>query len=295
LIIFQFDIGKAYIKLRLVSKNMPELPEVETVCRGLEKILVNNRFQDIILNRKNLRVPIPSNLAQDLHGKKIINIKRRAKYILITLENDIILIIHLGMSGRLTAYDTPRSNDLKHDHVIFRLDNNIELVFNDPRRFGLIEICSLPYMKEFYLFKELGPEPFDEKFSVDYLQHALKNKKQPIKTAIMDNKIVVGVGNIYACESLFRSNITPNRPASSLDKKELEILITNIRQTLNDAIRAGGSTLKDYMTVNGESGYFQNKFFVYGRDNKECFACSSPIAKIRQGGRSTFFCSKCQR
>jgi formamidopyrimidine-DNA glycosylase len=273
---------------------MPELPEVETVCRGLKNILANNRFQEITLYRENLRVPIPSNLIQTLLGQKIVNIKRRAKYILIILENDIILIIHLGMSGRLTAYDTPRITTLKHDHVIFRFDNNIELVFNDPRRFGLIELCSIHQMKDFYLFKELGPEPFDEEFSVEYLQVMLKNKKQPIKTAIMDNKVVVGIGNIYACESLFRSNINPNRVASSLTKKELEILITNIKNTLNDAILAGGSTLKDYMTVNGESGYFQNKFFVYGRDNKECFTCESPISKIKQGGRSTFFCSKCQ-
>lgn len=258
---------------------MPELPEVETVVRELKQSLIGKKFGEIITLRDNIREPIPD--LSGLHGAMIKSVTRRAKYIVI---NDA-LVIHLGMSGQILI-DRPKERK-KHDHVIFELSNGDEMVFNDARRFGLVTL----YKNE--LFSHLGPEPLSDEFTTAYLKKALSTRKGPIKVAIMDQELVVGVGNIYAAESLFRSGINPKTPANKV-KNHAE-LVKNIRKVLEEAIESGGSTLRDYVRSSGELGYFQHSFAVYGREGKPCIKCKTPIEKITQGGRSTFFCPKCQK
>lgn len=269
---------------------MPELPEVETVCKGLEKKILTDTLLQVEMRRKNLRFALPVALTK-IKNQRVTSITRRAKYILIQLSEGQTLIIHLGMSGRLLF--NPDDTD-QHDHVIFHFRDAGRVVFNDARRFGVIDLCTKP--AEHKLLKHLGPEPLDSKFTGQILYQTLRKKKIAVKLAIMDQKVVVGVGNIYASESLWRAKISPLRPAEDVSLSEATALVKHIKDTLRDAIKAGGSSLKDYVQTNGELGYFQNQFSVYDMAGELCKSCQkSPITKIIQGGRSTFYCSQCQK
>lgn len=274
---------------------MPELPEVETVCRGLEQNILNQTIVNAENFRPNLRIPFPDNFSEALKNRTIIDIKRRAKYILITLDDDTVVIAHLGMSGKMVVHENFQNERKKHDHAIFQFDNGKEVVFNDTRRFGLITFSSKNTLNSHKLIANLGVEPLDDIFDGEKLYKMLCKKNVPVKSAIMDASLVVGVGNIYACEALFRSGIDPVRKASSIRKEECELLCKNIRNILQEAIKSGGSTLRDYVQSSGESGYFQHSFAVYGRNGEPCNVCKTEILRIKQSGRSTFLCKECQK
>ncbi|MBI1216115.1 MAG: bifunctional DNA-formamidopyrimidine glycosylase/DNA-(apurinic or apyrimidinic site) lyase [Alphaproteobacteria bacterium] len=275
---------------------MPELPEVETVCRGLEKALAGQKIAEVRLNRKGLRIPFPAGLKR-LGGAKILSVGRRAKYILMPLDTGQTVILHLGMSGRMVI--TPEGAHYapeKHDHMLLRMKNGTQVTFNDPRRFGLVDITPTNDVEKHRLFSHLGPEPLEKAFDADFLAEKLKGRKTDIKIAIMDQKIVVGVGNIYASEALFRAGIDPRRKAGALKRPEVEKLVAAIRAVLKAAIKAGGSSLRDYVQTDGELGYFQHRWAVYGKEGKPCKGCTCDAAKtggihrIVQGARATFFC-----
>jgi len=273
---------------------MPELPEVETICLGLRSNILNKLITDAgRLTSFNLRRAIPIGIESKLTSARILDITRRAKYIQIFLSNQYVLLIHLGMTGKLLL-KTQNYEPQKHDHFIINLDDGQKIIYNDPRRFGLIDICAKENLPNLTLFKNLGIEPFSSAFTPEYFAKILRVKKQPIKLSLMDNANIVGVGNIYAAESLFLSGISPLRAADSLSMTEITNLHAKILHVLNDSIKKGGSTLKDYAAVNGEKGYFQNSFNVYGREGRACLACQSNIIKINQGGRSSFYCLACQ-
>lgn len=273
---------------------MPELPEVETVKRGLETALIGAVISGVTLKRSNLRTPFPKDFAKKLAGRKITAIKRRAKYLLFYFEDDLVLIAHLGMTGRFSVLKAREVELTTHDHVVFDFKDGRQLIYNDPRRFGLMELCKREEVEKHKLFAHLAPEPLEDKFTTSYLEKSLSKRESPIKPTIMDQKIVVGVGNIYANEALFMAGISPLNPANTISKK-IPQLISCIHSVLNDAIKAGGSTLKDFAHVSGESGYFQHNFHVYGREGKACSKCESAIIAIRQAGRATFYCPKCQK
>jgi formamidopyrimidine-DNA glycosylase len=309
---------------------MPELPEVETVCRGLSENILGLNVSSVEVYAEKLRDFIPADLKKKILNHTITKIERKAKYILIHLAANMdlqtngdgnaleprspVLIIHLGMSGRLTIQDEAYQRK-KHDHVILKLnglqlgtvaervssrlrrtnDRGTLLVFNDARRFGVITLTDLENLSQHKLFRKLGLEPLAREFTVAKLKALFKNRNKNIKNTLMDASLIVGIGNIYASEALFRSGIHPERTASSLTDKDIKKLHEQIIVTLEDAIRAGGSTLKDFSKANGESGYFQYQFKVYGREDLPCFTCKSLIERIVQGGRSSFFCSKCQK
>lgn len=271
---------------------MPELPEVETVVRGLETAMKGRALAKVTLNRAGLRLPFPPALAK-IRDEKIESVTRRAKYILIALESARTMIVHLGMSGRMTI--GARTAE-KHDHMVLRLDDGTDVVFNDPRRFGLVDIAKTDALPRHKLFRHLGPEPFDAAFDAGYLVEKFKGKKVPVKLAIMDQRVVVGVGNIYASEALYAARIDPRRPAGALKAAEIKKLVAAIRDTLARAIRAGGSSLRDYVQADGELGYFQHQWAVYGKAGEKCPGCKAPcIVKITQGGRSTFYCPEKQK
>jgi formamidopyrimidine-DNA glycosylase len=273
---------------------MPELPEVETVCRGLAKTLEGRKIVNVTVRRRDLRVPLPKNFEQVLRGRKIHRITRRAKYILMHLDGGHVLIIHLGMSGSLVLYDKKPTHWRKHDHVIFEFSPFMLLAFHDPRRFGLMALGTEKTLEKNKLFTGLGPEPFDKKLGAVFYP-LLHIAKAPVKSVIMDQQRIVGVGNIYACEALFASHIHPKRPANKVTAKEAALLLASIRKTLKEAIKSGGSTLRDYVRSSGDAGYFQHRFCVYGRKGEPCVTCKTPISVIRQSGRSTFFCPHCQK
>lgn len=273
---------------------MPELPEVETVCRGLNKSLAGRVFTDVKLNRGGLRISFPANFSEDVKGRIVKGVKRRAKYILIDLEGEKTIIAHLGMSGSFTV-NRPGYNSKKHDHAIITLDNKNLLVFNDARRFGLITLTEKSKVNKHPLIKNLGLEPLSNEFDGKTLYKILKGKKAPVKNVIMDQKFVVGVGNIYAAESLFFSGISPLREASKVTIKECEKLVLEIKEILEKAIKAGGSTFSDYRNSEGDVGYFQFNFQVYSREGLKCLKCKGKIKRIKQAGRSTFYCATCQK
>lgn len=273
---------------------MPELPEVETVVRGIRPFITNKIIKDIIIRNPNLRYKMPDGFSENIGGARVQNVSRRAKYILLETDTNQVIIVHLGMSGSLIAYTEQHEDYKKHDHVIFIMEGKEYLIFNDPRRFGLVLSVAKDDIEQHQFFKNLGPEPLTNQFNHEYLSEILSNKKAPIKTALMDNKIVVGVGNIYACESLFRSGIMPTRPANDVSETELERLTYAIREVLQEAIDSGGSTLRDYVNSSGDSGYFQHNFAVYGREGEECIRCGATVKRVKQAGRSTFFCDSCQ-
>jgi len=273
---------------------MPELPEVETTMRGISPALLHQKITQTTVRRHDLRQPIPLDFASRIQSRTITDISRRSKYILITLDDNSVIIIHLGMSGRITLYPTWQEHYQKHDHVTIQVENGSEITFTDPRRFGLIALTQSTDLVNHPLLKKLGPEPLTKDLTADYLYTKLQRKSVAIKQAIMDNHIVVGVGNIYACESLFRSHISPTRPANSLTKQEMESLIISIKDVLKEAIMAGGSSLRDYATTDGSLGYFQQQLIVYGNEHQPCPVCNSLIQRIKQQGRSSFFCPSCQ-
>jgi formamidopyrimidine-DNA glycosylase len=274
---------------------MPELPEVETVCRGLANTILDKKIVNAENFRPNLRIPFPANFSVHLKNRTITNIRRRAKYILITLDDDTVIIAHLGMSGKMVVHDNFQNMRALHDHAVFQFDNGREVVFNDPRRFGLITFSDTANLASHKLIASLGFEPLEDSFNGEVLYELLHKKSTPVKLAIMDASLVVGVGNIYACEALFRSKISPLKKSSELTKAECKILSQNIKDVLNEAIIAGGSTLRDYVQASGDSGYFQHKFKVYGREGEACITCKNPIERIKQSGRSTFYCGMCQK
>jgi len=273
---------------------MPELPEVETVKNYLEPLLKGQSFAEIEILNPNLRIPVPDDLSEKLANHKIEQVTRRAKYLAIYLENNSVLVIHLGMTGKIFAHQELPDTD-KHDHLLFRLNNGDYLRFNDVRKFGLVTYLNDNDLTKSKLFSHLGIEPLSDEFNGKYLREISKNSNLEIKKFIMEQKNVVGVGNIYASEALFLSRINPTRPSSKISQKDTDNLVKNIKGVLELAISKGGSTIKDYRLVTGESGYFQHEFKTYGKENNPCKICSTPIKKIVQGGRSTFYCPKCQK
>lgn len=271
---------------------MPELPEVETLKRSLEKHIVGHKITSFVRFRDSLRYKLDNEIAAKSKNSVIIGVRRIAKYLVIDLDNNSI-IFHLGMTGRLTLRESDYAFQ-KHDHLAFILDDKNQLVFNDARRFGMVYICPSNELKLQKYLQNIGPEPFDEQFNAQYLLQYFKNKKMPIKSAIMDNRIVVGIGNIYASESLFLSNINPARSAQSLSSIELEKLISSVILVLDKAIIAGGTTLRDFVDGDNKPGYFKQELNVYGRKGEACNICGAKIVKIVQSGRATYFCPGCQ-
>jgi len=283
---------------------MPELPEVETVCSGLRPAMEGNTINKLELRRNDLRWPFPKDMADRTNGKRVIGVRRRAKYILIDLSSDQTIIIHLGMSGRILIDTTNKgifnynSNIFeKHDHVIFYMLNGTLITFNDARRFGAMDMAPTKALDQHWLLKRLGPEPLGNGLNAEYLSNRFKNKNTAIKTTLLDQLIVAGLGNIYVCEILFRSGVSPQKNTNKLEMKEIERLVKFTRSVLIEAIEAGGSSLKDHRQTNGELGYFQHNFLVYGREGEKCVNdnCQTIIKRVIQSGRSTFYCSKCQR
>jgi len=271
---------------------MPELPEVETTRRGLVPHVVGRRIVATKVYDPRLRWPVPASLGKRLAGRAIDSLDRRSKYLLFRLGNGTLLV-HLGMTGSLRVFSQapPRR---PHDHVDLVLDNGVTLRYHDPRRFGAILWLSDSGAAH-PLLSKLGPEPFDAAFDADYLWTATRRRHAAIKLALMDNHLVVGVGNIYANESLFRAGIRPTTPANRISKARLARLITEVRATLADAIAKGGSTLRDYVDSAGLPGYFQLDYFVYGREGEPCRVCGTAIRMRRMGGRATSYCPRCQR
>lgn len=279
---------------------MPELPEVETVCRGLEPVLKGRVIARVDIRRKDLRKPFPKNLKRNLEGARAIDIVRRAKYILVYLDNGNVLAIHLGMSGRIVFQEHDYTPQL-HDHFILHVKGGQQIVFNDARRFGVVDLVAADKLADHALFCHLGPEPLGDFFSGPVLAASLKGKKVAIKNAIMDQRVVVGVGNIYASEALFLAGIDPRRAAGTVKGTRAEALVRAIRRVLTKAIKAGGSTLRDHRQTNGELGYFQHSFSVYDREGRACPGCTCVVGKtggvrrIVQGGRATYYCPRKQR
>lgn len=270
---------------------MPELPEVETTKQGIKPHMEGQKILEIIVRNSKLRLPVPSNINELCAGKNIKYITRRAKYILIHLSEGYLLI-HLGMSGHLRILPDSMKPE-KHDHIDLILSNGLTLRYCDPRRFGLFTYLNEnPYQHQ--LLAHLGPEPLSEDFSSEYLFQRAQNKSMPIKSFIMSNEVVVGVGNIYATESLFLSRIHPNTPAKILSFDAYHVLTNHIKTTLQLAIECGGTTLRDFYTFDGKPGYFSISLKAYGRKNQPCFQCSSSIDTLIIAGRNSAFCPKCQ-
>ena len=278
---------------------MPELPEVETVKRGLEPVMQGFKFERVTLNRLNLRFPFDKNFISRIQGKILTSLIRRGKFLKATLSSNDVLYMHLGMSGRfsidndLTAvYNSNNSTNPKHNHVIFEMSNGVVVTYNDPRRFGFMELIA---PGEPSRLDKMGPEPLDNMFNAPYLFNKLSGKKSAIKSTLLDQSIIGGLGNIYVCEAIFKAKISPKRLAGSLTIKETEILVNEIKGVIKKAIEAGGSSLKDFANVDGNLGYFQHSFEVYGQEKKPCVVCETPIERIIQSGRSSFYCKACQK
>ncbi len=272
---------------------MPELPEVETVRRGIEPHVVGRRLTAVQVRDRRLRWPIPDDLEARLQGRRIDQVQRRAKYLLLLLDNGDRLLLHLGMSGRLWVLDrlTPT---VKHDHVDLELDSGQLLRFHDPRRFGAVLLWPAgtpPHV----LLRDLGPEPFDPRFDGDYLHLRSRGRRGAVKNFIMDGAIVVGAGNIYAAEALFHAGIRPTRAAGRVTRPEYRRLAEAIRVVLSEAIAQGGTTLRDFAGADGAAGYFQQDLYVYGRENLPCRRCGTPVRRLVIGQRSSCYCAVCQR
>ena len=283
---------------------MPELPEVETVRRGLEPVMTGQKILAAAVNRPDLRWPFPPRMAERLTGARVNALRRRSKYILADLSTGETLLIHLGMSGRMLisgampgAFHHDHPAAAKHDHVVLDMEGGARVTFNDARRFGAMDLLPTGTAAAHPLISVLGPEPLGNEFNGDYLASRLQGRRTPVKSALLDQGIVAGLGNIYVCEVLFRAGITPTRLAGDLTPREAQGLVPLIREVLAEAIEAGGSSLKDYRQADGELGYFQHSFRVYGREGEACTTpgCESSIARIVQAGRSSFFCPHCQR
>lgn len=271
---------------------MPELPEVETVCRGMARVLEGRVLARVEVRRRDLRWPVPDDFEARLAGARVTSIFRRAKYGLIATDRGDVALMHLGMSGRMRV--DPESPEL-HDHVLLATDDGHTLVFNDPRRFGSFHLARCDDWPQHRLLAHLGPEPLGNAFNGPALHTAIAGRTSSIKAALLDQAVVSGVGNIYACEALYGAGINPRRKAASLSATRADRLVQAVREVLDHAIAAGGSSLRDYVQVDGELGYFQHAWQVYGREGAPCRACGQPVRRIVQSGRSTFYCPRCQR
>lgn len=293
---------------------MPELPEVETVRRGLVPVMEGARFLRVEARRPDLRRPLPKDFIKRLEGRTVTGLGRRAKYLLADLSSGEVLMMHLGMSGSFRAtqeegertpgrFHHPRSDDRAHDHVVFHMSSGARIAFNDPRRFGLMLLVPRAELAEHPLMREVGPEPLGNEFSAALLAAKCQGKRTSLKAALSDQKMVAGLGNIYVCEALHRARLSPKRLASTIatragaPNERAERLVDAIKAVLGDAIKAGGSSLRDHRRTDGELGYFQHHFRVYDRAGERCVTpgCSGTVKRIVQGGRSTFFCPVCQK
>lgn len=283
---------------------MPELPEVETVMQGLIPFLHHQKISSINVRSPALRIPIPKQKLQSLIGTKVTALVRRAKYILVHFENGKTAIIHLGMTGSFTVYPPAKHKNIildRHDHIVMVTNKNDKIIFRDPRRFGIVDVIKTDALSSYKAIERLGVEPLEADFNFITLKQKLSSRRIAIKIAIMDQSVVVGVGNIYASEALYLSSIDPTTPANLVNDKKLKILVSNIKKILKVAIESGGSTLRDYRHVGGEAGYFQFYFSVYDRAGEACPDCTCSLKKtdgiqrIVQGGRSTFYCATRQK
>ena len=276
---------------------MPELPEVETIRRGLAPRLVGRTIVRVDQRCKALRVPLPGDFARRLAGRRVTRLGRRGKYILVYLDDGAAMLVHLGMSGRLVLHNGAPPPPGRHDHVTFHTDDGARLTFNDQRRFGLIALAPAEGLEDHPLLAGLGLEPLDEGLTGAALAARLAGKRTPIKAALLDQRVIAGVGNIYACESLYHARLSPRRMAYTVAGGRAGRLARAVRAVLGDAIEAGGSSLRDYVGASGELGYFQHRFAVYGRAGRACPGCDcgGAIRRIVQSGRSTFYCPRRQR
>ena len=277
---------------------MPELPEVETVSQGIKSKLLNHKISKVIVKRRDLRFRMDTKLEQKITNTKINSVSRRAKYILINLDNGLTVIIHLGMSGRIVVEDLKSSKNIfKHTHLEIITTGKKKMKFIDPRRFGSVLLHETNNLNTHRLIKNLAPEPLNKEFNATYLFKALKGRSANIKSIIMNQFIVVGVGNIYASESLYKAKIRPGRQAKSLSLTECVLLAKSIKKVLKRSIKLGGSSINDYSLVDGNLGFFQSEFEVYGKEGKICRkkTCHSKILRIVIAQRSSFYCSKCQK
>ncbi|MCB1337761.1 MAG: bifunctional DNA-formamidopyrimidine glycosylase/DNA-(apurinic or apyrimidinic site) lyase [Maritimibacter sp.] len=283
---------------------MPELPEVETVRAGLAPVMEGQVIARAELRRDGLRWPFPQGMAARLTGARVERLRRRSKYILADLATGETLLIHLGMSGRMQISGTTlgqfhhhHPSPERHDHVVFDIEGGARITFNDPRRFGAMDLFPKGEADTHKLLAQLGPEPLGNAFHEDYLVAALAGKKTPIKAALLDQRLVAGLGNIYVCEALHRAGINPKREAGRLSAARVAALVPVIRDVLAEAIAAGGSSLRDYRQASGELGYFQHTFRVYDREGAACATpgCGGIVRRIVQSGRSSFYCPRCQR
>jgi len=287
---------------------LPELPEVETVRRGLIPAMEGQVIATLTLRRAGLRWPFPADLSERLTGARITTLRRRSKYILIETDRGDTAIVHLGMSGRMTVSGLAASyvpgqfhhhhpQIETHDHVIFDMEGGARVTFNDPRRFGALDICKTAALERHPLLASLGPEPLGNAFGASHLAQRFKSRRSPVKAALLDQRNVAGLGNIYVCEALHRAGIHPTRAAGRISAARLERLSTDIRTILQEAIDAGGSSLRDYRQADGALGYFQHGFRAYGREGEPCLTqgCAGTLKRIVQSGRSTWFCPACQR
>ncbi|WP_136795752.1 bifunctional DNA-formamidopyrimidine glycosylase/DNA-(apurinic or apyrimidinic site) lyase [Desulfosediminicola ganghwensis] len=275
---------------------MPELPEVETICRGIRPHINNREIIAISHSGKDLRQPLPiTEMRLHMIGARVSSVTRRAKFLMVEMDNGTILIIHLGMTGNLGIF-SPETPPAKHCHVQFLLDNGMELRYTDVRRFGsmnLVTAREVPMLEETF-FRTSGPEPFSDAFNAKYLYDLSRSRSIPVKTFLMTNQVVVGVGNIYANESLFEAGIRPNRITSTIPRKKWTVIVEKIQTVLQHAIECGGSTISDYVNADQSSGYFQINFQVYGRANQPCRRCEGTITKSVIGGRASYYCPDCQ-
>ncbi|AOZ70774.1 DNA-formamidopyrimidine glycosylase [Rhodobacter xanthinilyticus] len=281
---------------------MPELPEVETVREGLLPAMEGRVIARAEVNRPDLRWPLPERMAERITGARVERLRRRSKYILADLDTGESLLIHLGMSGRmlvsgvmLGGFHLDHPAPQKHDHVVLQMEGGARVTFNDARRFGAMDLVRTDREAAHWLLAGLGPEPFGNEFNEEYLLERLKGRTMPIKSALLDQRILAGLGNIYVSEVLFRAGIDPRRAAGKIAAKRLAGLVPIIREVLAEAIAAGGSSLRDHRQADGELGYFQHSFRVYDREGEPCATCATPIRRIVQSSRSSFFCPACQR
>lgn len=292
---------------------MPELPEVETIRQGLMPVLEGQPITHVVQRRPDLRYPLPQRFAARLKGRRIERLGRRGKYLLGFLDDGMVLVMHLGMSGRFTIVKPGAAAGLgspngsgPHDHIVFEVEDGTRVIFTDPRRFGFMDLVPEPSLETTGPLKAMGPEPLGNGFSAALLSQALRGKRAPLKAALLDQRVVAGLGNIYVCEALYRAGLSPRRQAETLVSKaarrqpptaRAERLTRAIRDVLTDAIAAGGSTLRDYAHADGGLGYFQHGFAVYDRDGEPCSraGCRGTIKRIVQSNRSTFYCPHCQR
>jgi formamidopyrimidine-DNA glycosylase len=295
---------------------MPELPEVETVMRGLRPALEGRRITGVVLRRTGLRFPFPEGFAERLAGQRIESLTRRAKYILVSLGSGDVLLVHLGMTGRFTVIsaaagrknlgefyfkaEAGEAGEGPHDHVVLKLDDGARVIYTDPRRFGVMDLFPQADAAGHKLLRGMGVEPLGNELNAAYLAEKFRRKAAPLKAALLDQRIIAGLGNIYVSEALYRAGLSPKRKSGTLAKKStpdkrLEDLVRHIREILGEAIIAGGSTLQDFVNTDGSAGEFQQRFQVYDREGQPCLRCGSAIERLVQSGRSTFYCRTCQK